>query len=96
MSGVASGSASDSVRDDMRRDIIAFIQNEIQDRNIVLTMETPTSAVVIDSLDIARVLFRVEEKYGGEFTSLPDSVPRTVGDLVDLLIDSIRTTNHSG
>lgn len=91
MTGTAAGSAPAFDRQTMRRDIIAFLQNEIQDRKVVLTMDTPTEAVVIDSLDIARVFFRIEEKYGCEILLFPELSPKTVGELVDALIDTIPT-----
>lgn len=87
----ASGHTVD--REGMRRQILAFFQREIQDRRLVLTLDMPTDAVTIDSIDIARVLFRVEELYGGEILLTADAPFQTVGDLVDAVIDSLHPTD---
>lgn len=79
-------------RDAMRSRILAFFQREIQDRRTVLTLDMPTDAVTIDSIDIARVLFRAEELYGGEIHLTAEMSFATVGDLVDAVIDSLQPT----
>lgn len=83
---------SDADRQVMRTDILKFIQNEIQDRQIVLALDLPIDRVVIDSIDLARVLFRIEEKWGGEIVLSHALAPETVGDLVDALIDSLQAS----
>lgn len=74
-------------RDVMRRRVIELLQAEIQDKTLVLTMETPIEVVVIDSIDIVRVLINMEEEFGKETSFAPSGDYKTVGDVVNALID---------
>jgi acyl carrier protein len=74
-------------REAIAKKILGFLQEEIQDKTIVLTMETPTDQVTIDSIDIVRVIFKIEEEFGSEIAFAPDAGHKTVGDVVHALID---------
>ncbi|MFN3548130.1 MAG: acyl carrier protein [Mesorhizobium sp.] len=78
---------SSTDRNDIRRRVIELLQAEIQDKALVLTMETPIEQVVIDSIDIVRVLIKMEEEFGRETSFAPTGDYKTVGDVVDALID---------
>lgn len=78
---------SSTDRNDIRRRVIELLQAEIQDKALVLTMETPIEQVVIDSIDIVRVLIKMEEEFGRETSFAPNGDYKTVGDVVDALID---------
>ncbi|TCT05592.1 hypothetical protein [Aquabacter spiritensis] len=93
---VAEGHAALLDRKALQEEIIAFLQREIQDPSVILTMETPTDSVVIDSLDIARVLFKIEEKYQCEIVLSLAAPPEYVGEIVDFLIDQILLEKQNG
>jgi acyl carrier protein len=79
-------------RDAIAKKILGFLQEEIQDKTIVLTMDTPTDQVAIDSIDIVRVIFKIEEEFGSEIAFAPDAGHKSVGDVVFALIDLIPET----
>ena len=78
---------SSTDRNLMRLRVIELLQAEIQDKALVLTMETPIEKVVIDSIDIVRVLIKMEEEFGKETSFAPSGDYKTVGDVVNALID---------
>lgn len=78
-------------REAIAKKILTFLQEEIQDKTIVLSMDTPTDQVVIDSIDIVRVIFKIEEEFGSEIAFAPDANHKTVGDVVNALIDLMPT-----
>lgn len=79
-------------RDAIAKKILGFLQEEIQDKTIVLTMDTPTDQVAIDSIDIVRVIFKIEDQFGSEISFAPSADHKTVGDVVHALIDLMPDT----
>jgi acyl carrier protein len=70
----------------IRNRILSFLQREVKSRNIDLTMDAPVMDVGIDSIDIVRVLFKVEEEFGIEIELSPTQDFTTVGAFIDELV----------
>jgi acyl carrier protein len=73
----------------LEQKILSFLQSEIQDKTIVLTMDTPLEKVVIDSIDIIGVVFKIEEEFNISIEFSPDRGFTRVGDLINALINLI-------
>jgi len=69
--------------------ILSFIQSEIANKDIKLSLETRLDAVEIDSIDILNVLFKIEEEYGIEVQIPVEQNFETVGALINALIERI-------
>jgi acyl carrier protein len=76
-------------REALQQKILSFLQSEIQDKAVMLSMQTPLDSVAIDSVDILHVLFKVEEEFKIEIQFSPDNRFSTVGDIVHALTDLI-------
>ncbi|MGB3877100.1 MAG: acyl carrier protein [Shinella zoogloeoides] len=76
-------------KETLNREILALVKKEIQDQEIDLTMDTPTDAVAIDSIDIIHVVFNIEERYGCPIDPPSNLEPKTVGDIVNALSDVV-------
>lgn len=68
---------------------LGFIRAEIQDKTAPIELDTPIEAVRIVSIDIIRVLFKVEEEFETDVTLSKDVSYATVGEFIDALIQSI-------
>lgn len=66
--------------------IIELLSQEIRDPQVVLTRDTKRADVEIDSIDIANVMFALEDELGIAFDLRPNVLIETVGDLVDLFL----------
>ena len=75
--------------DGIKQRIFSFLQREVKSRQIELTFDTPVLEVGIDSIDIVRVLFKVEEEFGIEIELSPTQEFTTVGAFIDMLVGFI-------
>ena len=76
-------------RELLEKEIISLIQKETQNQKATLTMETLMENLAIDSLEMTYVLFQVEEKYNCKLTLFTEIHPRTVGDMVDAIVEAV-------
>ena len=69
--------------------IIQFIREEVQEKSVDITMDTPIDAVKMDSIDIIHVVFKAEEEFKIAIDLDTTTKYETIGDLVRPIIELI-------
>ena len=75
--------------------IIQFIREEVQDKSVDITMDTPIESVKMDSIDVIHVVFKAEEEFKVEIDLDTSTKYETIGDLVRPIIARIDAKERS-
>lgn len=75
--------------------IIQFIREEVQDKSVDITMDTPVESVKMDSIDVIHVVFKAEEEFKVEIDLDTSTKYETIGDLVRPIIERIEAKERS-
>ena len=70
--------------------IIQFIREEVQEKSVEITMDTPIESVKMDSIDVIHVVFKAEEEFKIEIDIDNSAKYETIGDLVRPIIARIQ------
>lgn len=74
--------------------ILEVIRSESQDKTAEITLDTTIEGVHIDSVDVINILFQLEDEFKVTIDmDLQALQPKTVGDLVNALIEYIPHTD---
>ena len=71
--------------------VLAVIKGEIPPQDIEIGMETSTSEVKIDSLDVVNILFKLEDEFRCNIEIDIHEPPKTIGDLVRSIVKFLPT-----
>lgn len=77
--------------DMIRRRVIDFTREELAPRQIEFDDTTPYADIDVDSIDVIQIIFRLEEEFNVEINTPSYSSVDTMGDLFDLIVESIVT-----
>lgn len=79
-------------RDELCARIIKFISEEVQEKSVPITMDTPIDQVKMDSIDVIHVIFKAEEEFKVEIDVDTTTRYETIGDFVRPLMAQIPTS----
>jgi acyl carrier protein len=75
--------------------IILFIREEVKDKSVDITMDTPIESIKMDSIDVIHVVFRAEEEFRVAIDLDMTAEYVTIGDLVRPIIERIMAKERS-
>jgi acyl carrier protein len=93
--GSARGQCQGMTYDELCARIIQFIREEIPDKSVEITMDTPIEQVKIDSIDVIQVIFKAEEEFKVEIDVDTKVKYQTIGDFVRPIIAHIPHTEKN-